>query len=41
MFGLGAFALWELWRGIRDEAKAEELNQAQRPNRKRQKGVGR
>lgn len=41
MFGLGATALWELWQGICDKAKAEELKQAQRPERKRQTGGGR
>jgi hypothetical protein len=41
MFGLGASALWEIWQRIGNEAKAEELKQAQRPERKRQAGGGR
>jgi DDE superfamily endonuclease/Helix-turn-helix of DDE superfamily endonuclease len=41
MFGLGASALWEIWQRICDEAKTEELKQAQSPERKRQAGGGR
>ncbi|MEY4558931.1 MAG: hypothetical protein RL024_1089, partial [Actinomycetota bacterium] len=33
--------LWEIWQRIGNEAKAEELKQAQRPERKRQAGGGR
>jgi hypothetical protein len=40
MFGLRANALWEIWQRICHEAKAEELRQAQRPERKRQEEGG-
>jgi hypothetical protein len=41
MVGLGADALWELWQRIVEVERAERLQQAQRPGRKRQAGGGR
>src|SRR5512147_1064287 len=41
MLGLGAEALWELWQRIAELERQERLQQAQRPERKRQVGGGR
>jgi hypothetical protein len=41
MIGLGAEALWELWQRIAALERQEQLQQAQRPDRKRQIGGGR
>lgn len=41
MLGLGAEALWELWQRIAEVERQQRLEQAQRPERKRQIGGGR
>lgn len=41
MIGLGPEALWELWQRIAEVEQQERLQQAQRPDRKRQIGGGR
>lgn len=41
MLGLGVEALWELWQRIAEVERQERLQQAQRPDRKRQIGGGR
>lgn len=41
MLGLGAEALWELWQRIAEHDRRKRLQQAQRPDRKRQIGGGR
>jgi hypothetical protein len=41
MLGLGPEALWELWQRIAELERQERLQQAQRPERKRQIGGGR
>ncbi len=41
MVGLGADALWELWQRIAEVEREERVQQAQRPERKRQVGGGR
>jgi len=41
MLGLGADALWELWQRLAEVEREERVEQARRPERKRQAGGGR
>jgi len=41
MLGLGADALWELWQRLAEAERVERVEQARRPERKRQAGGGR